>query len=647
MAKSVPRARGPRSAAPHNPFPIVGIGASAGGLDAFRRLLAALPSDTGTAYVLVQHLDPRHGSILAHLLSPTTGMPVAEATDDMRVEPDHVYVIPPPHDVTITDGKLKLVPRAKRGGSHMPIDLFLRALAGAQGSLAVGVVLSGAGSDGTLGLKAIKAFGGTTFAQEPTSAGFDGMPGSAIAAGCVDKVLPPEGIARELSRRTHRAGGPSIEDEAGSEQPAAVHEDHRTPVASFFPDPKAFSVLSGKVLPRLFAQKAPDMPVRVWVPGCATGELAYSIAICLLEQADVGRNLEVFATDQSDAALRTARAATYPDTIVQDVSPERLRRFFIRLDGQYKVDKTVRDVCVFARHDLTRDPPFSRMDLIGCRNLLVRLQPDARQDVLAKLHYSLQPHGFLMIGASEPMEATGRFASRYGQGIYARLAPPAKPRYRARPRARVESPARSAARDEKDRRIAQLERELDDSRLHLHSLLQEYDSADEELRTANEEALVANDELRNINEELETAKEHVQSVNEELEMLNEELQDRNRRLGSAADDLMNLLDSLNTPIVMVEADLGLRRFTPSAERLLNLIPSDVGRPLGDLRTNLEAPDLAKTVRGVIDSLVSVDRVVKDREGRAYLLRVRPYLTRERKIDGAVIILTDLAALKAS
>jgi two-component system CheB/CheR fusion protein len=209
------------------------------------------------------------------------------------------------------------------------------------------------------------------------------------------------------------------------------------------------------------------------------------------------------------------------------------------------------------------------------------------------------------------------------------------------------SPNRSAAHDEKNRRIAQLERDLDDSRVHLHTLLHEYDTADEELRCANEEALVANEQLRSLNEKLQAAKEHVQCVNDELEMMNQELQERNQQLGSAADDLVSLLDSLNTPIVMVGPDLSLRRFTASAERLLNLIPSDLGRPLGDLRTNLEAPDLVHTVRGVIETVIPVDRVLKDTEGRVYLLRIRPYLTRERKLDGAVIILTDVDALKAT
>jgi chemotaxis methyl-accepting protein methylase len=677
---------------PQNPFPIVGVGASAGGLEAFRRLLGVLPTDTGMAYVLVQHLDEPRESIPPDLLAKTTQMPVAEVEDDMPVKPDHVYVVPPPHAVALADGRLKLVPRTKRREPHMPIDLFLRTLAGVQARLGIGVVLSGAASDGALGLKAIKAEGGITFAQDPTSAGFDGMPRRAIASGCVDLVLPPEGIAGELARLSKhpyvvaavreeeapdasRMGEDDLEGvlaavrqsrgvdlglydretvrrcagrrmavlhidsfadygrrvAASPGEAATLHQDCLTPITSFFRDPEAFELLRKRIIPALLRQKPPDTQVRVWVPACATGEEAYSIAICVLEQqAEAGGHLplRVFATDVSDDAIRSARSATYLDSIAQDVTAERLRQFFVPSKGHYKVGKAVRDVCVFARHDVTRDPPYARMDLICCRSLVLRLRPEARRDVLATLHYALQPGGFLMIGASEVMDEPGLFApSKAGHGIYERIAPP--------------------GRDRRDRRIAQLERELDDSRGHLENLLHEYDAADEGLRTANEEALAANEELRSINEELQTAKEQVQCANEELETLNDELHERNRQLGGAADDLTNVIDSLNTAIVMVGPDLGLRRFTPAAEKVLNLVPGDVGRPLAEVRADLALPDLAAIVRGVIETLVPVDRTVRDREGRAYALRIRPYVTRDRKVDGAVIVLMDVDALKAT
>jgi two-component system, chemotaxis family, CheB/CheR fusion protein len=838
---------------PQNPFPIVGVGASAGGLDAFRKFLKALPADTGMAYVLVQHLDPRHESILADLLSKTTRMPVAEVKGDEKVKPDHVYVIPPPYDIAITDGTLKLVPRTRTGGQHMPIDLFMRTLAEVQASKAIGVVLSGTASDGTLGLKAIKAEGGIAFAQEPDSAQYDGMPRSAIASGCVDVVLPPEGIARELTRLGRHPyvaskappapSGPaeeedafhtvlvsvkkatgadfsiykrntikrrmarrmavqrldSLEDyaryvEANPEEARGLYQDCLISVTSFFRDPHVFQSLTDKVLPRLLENRPRGAPIRVWVPACATGEEVYSIAICLLERApDLASNppLQIFATDLSEVALQKARAGIYVDSIVQDVSPARLRRFFAPVDGHYQVSKDVRELCVFAHHNLLKDPPFSRLDLISCRNLLLYLEPHAQKKVVAAFHYALQPDGFLMIGRSEslggsemyePYDRTHRiyfkkadaprpempaafldrpegrrplppFIPRAGSRgeipkeadrlLLARYAPAAvvvdeglrilefrgdthpylenahgeaslsllkmarreirlqlreaveeagrtsaparrpgielrhgeKPRTvdievtplkgtpggkggllvlfeeipaaKARPRAITRPGLPAQKQGEDDQETQRLREELAETVGYVQTLVQEYDAANEELQTSNEEALSANEELQSINEELQTAKEEVQSSNEELVTLNQELQDRNREIAHANDDLLNLLASVAIPMVMVGADLRLRRFTPSAEKLLNLLPSDVGRPLGDLRPKLAIDDLQKEVMQVIETEIDVDREVVDPEGKTYALRIRPYRTSDDTIEGAVVILVDVDDLKRS
>jgi len=472
-AATVEQPAAPRRQAPSS---IVGIGASAGGLEAFRQLLGALPADTGMAYVLVQHLDPRHESILANLLSQATTMPVSEVKGDTRVEPDRVYVIPPSQDIGIADGILKLVPRSQGGRAHMPIDYFLRTLAEAQGSQAVGVVLSGTATDGTLGLQAIKAAGGIAFAQEPSSAQFDGMPRSAIAAGGVDFILPPQGIAHELARlgrQPHRGelpdlrGGPAVASgdegdkaslgrifallkegsgadlagykkttlrrriarrmvvnridtleayarhvEGNASEIEALYQDCLITVTSFFRDPAAFEALSEQVFPLLLKDRAPDAPIRVWVPGCATGEEVYSIAIGLLERAgELSRNpaLQIFATDLSESALEKARAGLYLENIAQDVSAERLQRFFTRVNGGYQISKTIREMCVFARHDLTRDPPFSRMDLISCRNVLIYMEPHLQERVFATFHYALNPGGFLVLGTSESVGASSAF----------------------------------------------------------------------------------------------------------------------------------------------------------------------------------------------------------------------------------------------
>ena len=490
-------------------FPIVGIGASAGGLDSFRRLLGALPTDTGMAYVLVQHLDPHHESILAELLSEATKMEVSEVKGDVRVEPNQVYVIPPSKDMVLVDGVLKLVPRTSTGAAHMPIDSFLRTLADVCGSQAIGVILSGMGSDGTLGLQAIEAEGGIAFAQEPASAKNDDMPRSAIAAGGVDFVLTPEDIARELTRLgqhpylaadaaritgdapaqkkeedkqpdpdgldkvlelLRKAGGTdfgcykkttlrrriarrmavsrveTLEEyarllEGDVAEAAALYEDCLISVTSFFRDPQVFQALSDQVLPALLKDRAPDTPLRVWVPGCATGEEVYSIAMCLLERtAELSRNppLQIFATDLSEGALAKAREGTYLVNIARDVSAERLRRFFTKVGRRYQISKAIREMCVFARHDLTRDPPFSRLDLISCRNVLIYLEPRLQEMVFETFHYALRPEGFLVVGPAETVGAKSPLFSAVDEKnrIYSRKAATGRPRFHSAPSTR-------------------------------------------------------------------------------------------------------------------------------------------------------------------------------------------------------------------
>lgn len=492
---------------PHSSsFPIVGIGASAGGLEAFRRLLGALPKDTGMAYVLVQHLDPSHDSILSELLSEATQMEVSEVKGDVRVEPNRVYVIPPSKGLILTDGVLKLVPRGQAGAAHMPIDSFLKTLADTQGSQAIGVVLSGMGSDGTLGLQAIEAHGGIVFAQEPTSAKHAAMPESAISAGYVDFVLPPEDIAHELTRlgrhpylvpASAEADGaaaaeprqvvapvtPEPEDreslarilellqqlsgtdfaaykkttlrrriarrmavcriqtlgeyarhlEGDESEVTGLYEDCLISVTSFFRDPEVFQALSAQGIPALRERLPSGEPLRVWVPGCASGEEAYSIAICLLEQLPEftgNPGLQIFATDLSEAALVKARQGLYLMNIAQDVSEERLRRFFYKVGEHYQISKAIREMCVFARHDLTRDPPYSRMDLISCRNVLIYLESALQERVFATFHYALRSEGLLLVGPAETVGSSTALFSPLDEPhrIYSRKAksgPPA------------------------------------------------------------------------------------------------------------------------------------------------------------------------------------------------------------------------------
>jgi two-component system CheB/CheR fusion protein len=824
----------------------VGIGASAGGLEAFGELLNILPSDSGMAFVLIQHLEPRHASALAELLSQRTKLPVIEVTNGTVVRPNRVYVIPANAKMTITGGVLSLTRRPEASERYMPIDSFFCSLAEDQKGNAIGVILSGVASDGTLGLKAIKSEGGITFAQDE-SAKFDGMPRSAVAAGVVDFVLPPEGIARELaaiSRHPYRTGaaaaglyetstfqkilrlaGRTVAVDFSQYKPntllrrmerrivlrnagdpeqylqileqnpgelRALTEDFLISVTEFFRDPAVFQVLQESVFPTLLAQRQPEEAIRVWVPGCSTGEEVYSIAICLIEymrDAGVDFPMHIFGTDISERSIEKARLGIFGPSNLTGVSAERIKRFFVEVDAGYRIARPVRDRCVFAVQNIAADPPFSRMDLISCRNLLIYLGIPLQERVISALFYALKPTGHLLLGSTEtPGSLANYFTALDGQNriytrnaaadrrgfelpahigtfpvfkqdqnssaaetkapeggplsplqkqadllLLAQYAPPSvmvddhfrivEFRGHVGPylgpqageanldvfrmfsediglhlRAAVDearekntgvrlegiqisrggpqtfalavTPIFSAAlgrhflicfEDERrpgagDRpdlpeeneqaneavdpigRIAQLEGELTSTRRYLQSIV-------EDLRSANEEAQSTNEELQSSNEELQTAKEELQASNEELQTLNAEMEARNTELKVLTDDLFNLLTSLQTPIVMLDASLRIRRFTQVSEKLLNVISTDIGRPVSDLKPRINAPDLEDIIRQVINTLVPDEREVQDQEGRWYSLRLRPYRTSDDRIEGAVLQLIDIDQLK--
>jgi two-component system CheB/CheR fusion protein len=451
-------------------FPIVGIGASAGGLEAATALFKELSPVLGIAYVLVLHLDPARKSAVTEILARATRMPVLQVETGMRVAPDHVYVIPPNCEMTIADWVLHLGDRQERKSSNTTIDTFQRSLALAHGSDAIGVILSGTASDGTLGLAAIKGEAGITFAQEPTSAKYDGMPVSAIASGCVDFVMTPEGIAREIARiRRHpyitdghkpeptQLGGDEGDldlifrllrrktrvDFSGYKSPTiarriqrrmalqkieklkdygaflqreprettALYHDLLINVTSFFRNPEAFDALQHVVYPAILQGRSPaSAPIRIWVPGCSTGEETYSHAISLVEflgesRADI--SIQVFGTDLSENAIQRARAAVYKENIEADVTPVRLRRFFQKTDGGYQIRKRIRDLCIFSTQNVFNDPPFSRMDLLSCRNVMIYLSQSLQRRVIPIFHYALNPTGFLMLGSTEGLLGAG------------------------------------------------------------------------------------------------------------------------------------------------------------------------------------------------------------------------------------------------
>ncbi len=841
------------------PFPIVGIGASAGGLEAFSELLRHLPVKTGMAFVLVQHLDPKHSSELREILARTTKIPVTEVADGTAVRPDHIYVIPPGKIMSIKTGILRLGARVLTHGQHLPIDHFLRSLAEDSASRAISVILSGTASDGTEGCRAIKAAGGITFAQDDKSAKYAGMPQSAVNTGCVDFVLAPEVIADELARISKH---PYL-TAAASEKPELVlaasdhmetlmsllrvasgvdftHYKHTTlerrikrrmvlhklekvedyvryikakpselddlyqdiliHVTSFFRDPDAFGALHKHVFPKLFQERKTGT-IRVWIPGCSTGEEVYSLAMAMLEYIwlETQRTarpalgsvpFQIFATDISESSLDRARAGIYPQTVVADISPERLRRFFVKLDGGYQINKSVREMCIFARQNVAKDPPFSNLDLITCRNLLIYLGPVLQKRVLPTFHYALKPEAYLMLGGAETLgnfaeyfspvdkknrifqkkKAVPRLATYFSnldfdirrgedrriprepepsatvekaadrilfnrfvpasivvnedmeivhfrgktgaylepasghptfnlakmarEGLFVDLRAALSKARKERAAVRKDgvviqsngvtrevavdvTPIRSQgtperfylivfqeasvsapAKDSRKRKKAadpkpvpapeseRSKREINQLRDQLQGLIEDHETVTEEFKASNEEVMSANEELQSTNEELETAKEELQSTNEELTTLNEELQHRNAELTLANNDLLNLLDNVSIPVVIVANDLHVRHFTPPAQKLLNLLPGDIGRRLTEIRPNLDVQDLGAMAREAIDTMSSQEFEVRESgSGKWHLMRVRPYKTWDNKIEGAVLSFQDIDVLK--
>ena len=470
-----------------NDFPVIGVGASAGGLEAFKRFIKAIPPSSGMAFILVQHLEPNHESLLAEILQKSTSIPVQEVTDNVHVEPDHIYIIPSNKLLTANDGHLQLRVRP-RNKKNLPIDLFFTSLAEVHGSNAVGVVLSGTASDGTQGLKAIKQKGGMTFAQETGSAAFRGMPQSAIDAGVVDFILTPEEIPLQLAdtltvlkkdpasgtfenadhedafrqllnvlrlkkgtdftyykqttirRRINRRMGlnkiATIAAYLGffktnSDEQDLLYQDLLIPVTSFFRDPATYDTLRESLLPLLFKNKPDNIPLRVWIAGCSTGQETYSMAILLCEYLGDkldGQRIQIFSTDVSERSIAIARKGVYTKTDITGLSPERLEKYFEKIAGSYHVNKSIREMCVFAHHDFLKSPPFARMDLVSCRNVLIYMEPFLQKRALATFQYALTDNGYLLLGHSETTAPAVDLFLPYDrkEKIYVRKPGPAK-----------------------------------------------------------------------------------------------------------------------------------------------------------------------------------------------------------------------------
>lgn len=851
-------------------FPIVGIGASAGGLAAFEAFFSGMPaaSDPGMAFVLVQHLAPDHKSILCDLIRRYTRMQVFEVEDGMTVRPNCAYIIPPNRDMAFLNGSLQLLEPEAPHGQRLPIDFFFRSLAQDQHDRAIGIILSGTGCDGTQGVRAIKAEGGMVMAQTPLSADYGGMPQSAIATGLVDYELPAvEMPAQLMAYASHSHTKPSLlpavqeprsdnalkkifillRAQAGHdfshykpntinrriERRMAVHQIksadayvkylQQTPgevealfrdlligVTNFFRDPEAFKALETQVIPKLFEGRTPGSLIRVWTPGCATSEEAYSIAILLQERMEALKQhfkVQIFATDIDRQAIVTARAGLYPAGIASDISPERLSRFFeAESDGSaYRIHKSVRDMLVFSEQNVIKDPPFSKLDLISCRNLMIYMDKELQRKLIPLFHYALNPGGFLFLGTSETVgEFSDLFApldrklklykrkdSLHGMAqsslcrflpqlavsdtAFSRLIPKVLdagrlPLRALTERALLQEAAPSAAlvnshgdilylhgqagmylevqpgesgvnnilkmareglrlalstalrkaglekgivrqdglrvkmngglstvnlsvlplkadiaaaagqpmfliifeeaasvdpgQAQKASALNYLEgtgrldvvapeagisafkQELRAMDEYINTTLNELETSNEELKSTNEEMQSVNEELQSTNEEMETAKEELQSVNEELATVNAELQTKVADLSRANNDMNNLLAGTGIATLFVDHHLRIMRFTPASTQIINLILSDVGRPVGHIVSNLRGYDsIAADTQAVLDTLLPKELEVQTTAGSWFTMRIQPYRTIDNVIEGAVITFTDITECK--
>ncbi|MGM0787531.1 MAG: chemotaxis protein CheB [Thermodesulfobacteriota bacterium] len=839
-----------------NRFHIIALGASAGGLEAFEKFFGNLSSEPGMAFVLVPHLDPDHTSMMPELIQKFTSLPVHQIKDSMIVRQDNIYIVPPGNELGILNGELQLMPKISTAGPRMPIDYFFRALANDAGEYSAGIVLSGMGMDGSLGLRAIKGELGLTMAQDPKTAKYDSMPKNAIDTAQVDYVLTPEQMPAQLENylkhlnKKNRAQKTSIDEKPPEdiqkiffllrqqtghdfsaykkntiirriERRMNVHQIEALPdyvhhlqidsqevhelfrelligVTNFFRDPEAYESLK-KHLSEVLREKSAGDAIRVWVPACSSGEEAYSIAMIIrecMEDMENHFNIQIFATDIDERAIEKAREGGYPPSIEADVGAERIKKFFISEESLFRIRPDIREMLVFAKQDLIKDPPFTKLDLISCRNLLIYMETPLQKKLVPLFNYSLKPGGILFLGGSESigefsdlMEPLDRkwkiFKQKKGSSAaHHNLEFPLTPRaswgVREEPEPRTEGEAaepaaagvtrmaekalmanwippsvivndrgdilyihgrtgkylepspgqarlnlfdmareglriqlqaaiRKAANQNQpvyyrslrvkvngdmeyvnltvrpldskrlphnlvmvsfeeakplqaekqetqqsletdqtyEQRVRELEQELEQTKESLQSTIEELETSNEELKSTNEEFQSTNEELHSTNEELETAREEQQSLNEELTTVNAELQEKIDELTRANSDMKNLLDSIDTPIIFLDNVLRVKRFTSQIPRVINLIDSDIGRPVSDLSVKLEDVSLKETAAAVIKDLVYREMEVRTTEGNWFFMRVAPYRTQENIIDGVVISFTDITRIKKS
>ncbi len=835
----------PEMPSSNNAFYIVGIGASAGGLDALERFFGNLTESSGMAFIVVSHLDPNHVSIMPELIQKSTRMKLFQAEDGMVVEPNHVYVAPANRDLAILHGTIQLIEPVEAHGFRLPIDFFFKSLSADSGEKAICVILSGMASDGTAGLKAVKSELGMVMVQDPQSAKFDGMPSSAIKTGLADYILPPEempdqlikytsrkvkGIPldREISdgkipdafqkifillrthtghdfslykqntiyRRVERRMNISQLDNLPSyirllqEDPAEIDnlfKELLIGVTTFFRDPESFEKLK-KVVLELVKSKPDNGQIRIWVPGCSTGEEAYSVAIIVREcmnEAKKNFNVQIFATDIDSNAIEKARIGSFSG-IASDVGKERLNRFFTSEGNLFHIRKEIREMLVFAPQSVIKDPPFTKLDLISCRNLLIYLNSDLQKKVIPLFHYSLLPNGILFLGSSETISGfvdlfsmldnkwkiykrrdsiysaqpfiefpvsrskgkayetvmnknelknitqlaekiilesyspncvivtetgdivyihgrTGKYLeltngeakmnifemAREGlqqelpalirkvlsskrslttEGIKVKsngttqlinltvkpIKEPAVMRgsllivfEEVKPPQKASTSRTFRYEKKSEKIIRELERELKSTKENLRSTIEELETSNEELKSTNEEMQSTNEEMQSSNEELETSKEELQSLNEELITVNTELQNKNDELSVVNNDMKNLLEGIDIPTIFLDNNLFIKRFTYHATKVVNLMSSDIGRPINHIATNLKYDKFIEDAKEVLRTLVYKEVELQTNDGVWYQMRILPYRTTGNLIDGVVITFSDINGLKTA
>jgi two-component system CheB/CheR fusion protein len=839
---------------------VVGVGAPPGGPEALEKFFSRAPADSGLSFVVVRQLHLHDENMLVEALQRVTRLPVSRVVEGQKPLPNHIHIIPTGKDLALMHGVLRLTELSTQCGERLPIDHFLRSLAVDLRGEAVGVLLSGTCPDGTLGLRAVKENAGAVFVQAPASANFETVRRSAVQPGLVDVAAPAEELVprilaflrdvavllpveseqalvdasadvgdidqivlllrehtghdfslyrkstlvRRIERRLvlHRLA--SIGDyvrllRESTAEAELLFQELLIGVTNFFREPAVWEKIKEEVLPALLSMRPNGGVLRVWVPGCSTGEEAYSLAMVFKEAIELAPlhaslTLQIFATDLDKTAIDQARHGIYPLGIAADVSEQRLRRFFVAEGHRYRISTDIREMVVFAQHNVAADPPFTRLDLLSCRNLLIYLEPELQEKIIALFHYSLKPGGVLLLGSAETVgQASELFApwpgkerlfrrldgstpdqlgiltavfehrqssqSRFTSTTFSRAVAATKMpnlkqlagdlllerftpaavlvtakgdiAYVSGRTGRFLEPAAgkanlnliamareglnhalaenlhrafrdkhlltlngveivsnggtlqlnvhlhpldtanalpdlalvvfeeipptahlppvtdgSAAHTAQARRLTALQSELRRAHEELQFTREEMQASQEELKSANEELKSTNEELQSTNEELTTSKEEMQLINEELQTVNSELLDRVDELVHTSDDMSNLINSTQVATLFLDAGLGVRRFTPATARLIRVIPSDLGRPVTDLVSTLDYPELADDAREVLRTLVASVRDVPGSDGCWYAAHVMPYRTQDNRIDGVVVTFSDIAMAKA-